>query len=103
MTERSVTHATFCLERTFDAPPARAFAAFADLDAKMQWFAGPSEWRRDQQEFEFRVGGRERVASTPPGEPSHIFDCVYQDIVPNERIIYTYCMYLGEKNTLLPR
>ena len=30
MTERSVTHATFVIERTYDATPARVFAAWAD-------------------------------------------------------------------------
>ena len=30
MAERSVTHATFTLERTYDAPPAKVFKAFAD-------------------------------------------------------------------------
>jgi len=30
MTTRSVTHATFTLERTYAAPPARIFAAFSD-------------------------------------------------------------------------
>jgi uncharacterized protein YndB with AHSA1/START domain len=28
MTERSVTHATFVVERNYDAAPARVFAAF---------------------------------------------------------------------------
>ena len=30
MTERSVTHATFVVERSYDASPARVFAAFAE-------------------------------------------------------------------------
>ena len=34
MSERSVTHDTFVLERTYDAPVARVFAAFADWEAK---------------------------------------------------------------------
>jgi uncharacterized protein YndB with AHSA1/START domain len=34
MTERSVPHTTFVLERTYDAPPARTFAAWADPEIK---------------------------------------------------------------------
>lgn len=99
MSERSVTHATFSIERTYDASPARVFAAFADPVAKAKWFKGPDEWVREQIEFDFRVGGREKVASRPASGPAHIFDCVYRDIVPNQRIVYTYDMYADETNT----
>ena len=34
MTERSVTHSTFVLERVYPAAPARVFNAFADPKAK---------------------------------------------------------------------
>ena len=33
MSDRSVTHATFELQRTYDATPARVFAAWADPTA----------------------------------------------------------------------
>ena len=33
MTKRSVRHATFVIERVYDAPPARVFAAWASLQA----------------------------------------------------------------------
>ena len=38
--DRYVTHATFSLERSYPAPPARVFAAWADPAAKARWFAG---------------------------------------------------------------
>jgi uncharacterized protein YndB with AHSA1/START domain len=34
MTDRSVTHSTFVVERSYDASPARVFAAWADPGAK---------------------------------------------------------------------
>jgi uncharacterized protein YndB with AHSA1/START domain len=36
MSPRSATHATFVIERTYDATPARVFAAWADRSAKAQ-------------------------------------------------------------------
>jgi uncharacterized protein YndB with AHSA1/START domain len=39
MTERSVTHATFTLQRIYDAPLAKVFKAFADPAIKRRWFA----------------------------------------------------------------
>jgi uncharacterized protein YndB with AHSA1/START domain len=97
MTERSVQHATFAIERTFDAPPARVFAAWADPVAKARWFGGPAEWDKGPREFDFRVGGRERVSGGPKGGPVHSFDARYQDIVPNQRIVYSYDLHLDDR------
>jgi uncharacterized protein YndB with AHSA1/START domain len=96
MTKRSAAHATFVIERNFMALPARVFNAFADRAAKASWFAGPGEWEKKRHEFDFRVGGRERLSGGPKGGTVHSFDALYQDIVPNERIIYTYDMHLDE-------
>jgi uncharacterized protein YndB with AHSA1/START domain len=97
MTERTVTHATFTLERTYDAPPARAFAAWAKPEAKARWFAGPENWQRGNYQLDFKVGGRELLSGGPAGGPIHHYDAIYQDIVPNERIIYGYDMHLDDK------
>jgi uncharacterized protein YndB with AHSA1/START domain len=96
MSERSVTHATFVVERSYDASPARVFAAWATPKAKARWFVGPDEWEASDHELDFRVGGRERVSGGPKGGPVHAFDARYQDIVPNERIVSTYDMHLDE-------
>jgi uncharacterized protein YndB with AHSA1/START domain len=96
MSERSTTHATFTIERVYDATPARVFAAWANPDAKRRWFAGPEEWENGAYELDFRVGGRERAAGGPPGGPVHSYDGRYQDIVPNERIIVAYDMRMDE-------
>jgi uncharacterized protein YndB with AHSA1/START domain len=94
MTERSVTHATFVIERTYDASPARVFAAWANPATKARWFAGPADWESGRYELDFRVGGRERASGGPPGGPVHIYEACYHDIVPDRRIVLTYDMYL---------
>ena len=91
MNERSVTHATFAVERTYAAPPARVFAAWADPAAKTRWFGG-SDW---DHELDFRVGGREVSTGTVDGTV-FTFEGRYQDIVPDERIVYAYDMHMGE-------
>jgi len=96
MTERSVTHATFVIERHYDAAPARVFAAWASPAAKGRWFGGPEEWEKSNHELDFRVGGRERVSGGPPGGPVHAYDARYQDIVANQRIICAYDMHLDQ-------
>jgi uncharacterized protein YndB with AHSA1/START domain len=97
MSAHSVTHATFTLERVYHAAPARVFKAWADPEIKARWFRGPDEWPRGKYELDFRVGGRERLAGGPAGGTVHLYNAVYQDIVPNERIIIAYDMHLDDK------
>lgn len=95
-TERNAIHATFVVERVYAASPARVFAAFADPEKKKLWFKGPEEWGPPDQKFDFRVGGEEHSIGGPPGEPPHRFYNRYLEIIPNERIVYTYWMHHGE-------
>jgi uncharacterized protein YndB with AHSA1/START domain len=97
MTERNVVHATFRIERLYAASTARVFRAFSDLEQKLKWFSGPRNWEEVPRTFEFREGGRETSAGTPPGGEAHAFSALYWDIVPNERIIYGYEMHIGAR------
>jgi uncharacterized protein YndB with AHSA1/START domain len=96
VTDRSVTHATFVVERTYDAAPARVFAAWADPAVKARWFKGPEEWGPGHHELDFRVGGREVSRGGPPGGPVITYVARYQDIVPDQRFVYAYDMTVGE-------
>lgn len=97
MAERSVQHATFAIEKIIDAAPAHVFHAFADETAKARWFQGPDGWGKGPRVFDFRVGGRETSSGGPKGGLVHAFECRYQDIVPNQRIVYSYDMRLGDR------
>jgi uncharacterized protein YndB with AHSA1/START domain len=86
MTDQSILHATFTLERTYPVTPERVFAAWADPAAKARWFAAADT----EHELDFRVGGRETVHRPGHGsEPTLWVESIYQDIVPNKRIVYT--------------
>ena len=89
MTERSVTHATFVVERRYPTTPARAFAAWADPRAKAVWFTGQAD---PDHAMDFRVGGREITRGGPPGGAVYSYEATYQDIVPDQRIVYAYAM-----------
>jgi len=85
VTERFVKHATFVVEQTYAASPARVYQAWSDADSKAKWFSKP-------EIFEFRVGGREYSSGGPPEGPVFTFDACYQEIVPEERIVYSYSL-----------
>ena len=95
--KRSVTHATFVIERSYDVPPSMVFEVFADAKAKAAWFNGPEEWGPDEHALDFRVGGRETTRGGPKGGPVHTYDALYYDIVANERIIIAYDMHLDDR------
>ena len=90
--DHHVTHATFTLERSYPAPPARVFAAWADPAAKARWFTpGPGSGH----ELDFRVGGREVATGGPEGGPLMTFETLYRDIVTEQRIVYTSTLSAG--------
>jgi uncharacterized protein YndB with AHSA1/START domain len=97
MTESSVTHATFTIERSYPAMSARVFAAFATAEAKARWTDSPDVQPADgPKEFDFRVGGRERFSAKVPDGPTYGYDALYYDIVPDQRIVYCYEMYADD-------
>jgi uncharacterized protein YndB with AHSA1/START domain len=94
MTQRIQTHATFVLEREYPVAVDRVWEAFADPEIKRKWF-GSDEFDYVERADDFRVGGvsiddgRHR-----DGGPLSQYRATYTDITPNERIVYTYDMWL---------
>jgi uncharacterized protein YndB with AHSA1/START domain len=93
MPQRSVVHSTFSLERTYDRPPARVFAAWADPSLKSRWFGGGTDDAPMGLDMDFRVSGYERDRGEPGASPG--YDARYHDIVPDERIVFTYDLSFG--------
>jgi uncharacterized protein YndB with AHSA1/START domain len=95
---RSVVHATFHLERRYDAPVARVWRALTDPAAKQKWFAGtPGRWELLERQMDVRAGGRERVSGRWEGGVVSTFDATYHDVIENERLVYSYEMHLDDK------
>ncbi len=96
MTDRSVIHDTFSIERTYPAAPSRVFAAFTSKEAKDAWGdtgdLSPANGDAGIQEFDFRPGGRERFGFGYQ-DTTYRYDAFYYDIVPEQRIVYSYEMY----------
>ncbi|HZB89799.1 MAG TPA: SRPBCC family protein [Stellaceae bacterium] len=96
--QRGVAHGSFHLERSYDAPVARVWRALTDPMAKQKWFAGtPGRWELIERQMDVRVGGRERLRGRWEGGVVSTFDATYHDVIPNERLIYSYEMHLDDK------
>lgn len=88
-----IVHASFSVERTIPAPPARVFAAFADPELKAKWFHGPDGWEPRTRTLDFREGGAETTAGEVPGDWSSRFEASYHVVEPDSQIVYSYVMY----------
>lgn len=94
MPEHTIQHLSFTMERTINASVSRVFMAWSNPSAKRRWFVGPrGQWKERVREFDFRNGGRERLVGLFLDGKTSTYDSRFLDIVPEQRIIYTYDMY----------
>jgi uncharacterized protein YndB with AHSA1/START domain len=94
---RSVSHGSFSIERVWDATPAQVFKALTDPAAKAKWFTGGSGYTVLVREMDVRPGGHERLHGSWEGGMVSKFDATYYDVIPNERLIYSYEMHLDHR------
>jgi uncharacterized protein YndB with AHSA1/START domain len=95
----TTTHGSFIIERRYNVPAERVFAAWADPKAKRAWFAEGEGWDIRSYELDFREGGTEKstfhvIGGNNPFPPETTFGnhTFFNEIIPNERIIFTYSM-----------
>jgi uncharacterized protein YndB with AHSA1/START domain len=90
LSERSIEHGRFVVERVYEASPDRVFAAWSDPQAKARWFDDAGA----EFEIDFRAGGWERRRGPLPDGREYAFQALYWDIVAGRRIVYAYEMLL---------
>ena len=95
----NTNHGTFFIERRYDAAPQRVFAAWRDAEAKRTWFVEGKGWELHSYELDFREGGREASSfrfldgvKVFGEETTFSNETIYDEIIPNERLIFTYSM-----------
>ena len=96
--ERSQIHATFVIERSYPVPVSAVWHALSDNDARDQWFGGGAEFdaRREVARLPRRRPRRRRrpVARRPTSR----FVSTYTDIVDQQRIVFTYDMWVDDRH-----
>ncbi len=96
--ERSQTHATFVVERAYPVPVAAVWHALSDNDNRDQWWGGGAEFDVQDKSHEFRVGGHGIEEGQWHGGPRSRFHSTYTDIVDQQRIVFTYDMWVGDQH-----
>ena len=91
----TIAHHDFTITRTYSHTPEKVFDMWADPYKKAMWFGNHPGFETSSDAWDFRVGGRERAASDHGNGITTTFDATYADIVPGERIVYTYTMTLN--------
>lgn len=90
-----VTHATFRIERTYPHPPAHVFFAHSDAATKRRWHVESDGFEVFEHQLDFRVGGSEIQRFRYGEGPEVRCDVQFQDIIPDQRLIFSYRMSFG--------
>ena len=97
MLERKIGEVTLTLPsdreivmtRAFDAPRELVFEAHSKCEHMAKWW-GPRKYTLNVCEMDFRPGGAYRLVQRGPDGDEHGFRGEYREIVPPERIVWTF-------------
>ena len=77
------------MTRVFDAPRDLVFEAHTSAEHMSNWW-GPRKYEVISADYDFRPGGKWRIAHRGPGGDEHGFRGEFREIVPPERIVWTF-------------
>jgi uncharacterized protein YndB with AHSA1/START domain len=80
------------IKRRFNATPEKVYAAWTDPKKVAQWM-GPGDVKMLRCDCDARVGGRFRWVMKAPDGEEHDVSGVYREVVPNERLTFTWAWH----------
>jgi uncharacterized protein YndB with AHSA1/START domain len=79
------------IERTFDAPVERVFAAWTSEEVLRRWLHGMPGWETPTAEVDLRVGGRIRIVMRDPSDGTEVGATgEYKVVEPPRRLVFTW-------------
>ncbi len=76
--------------RTFDASPEMVYQAWTDPRVLKRWLGPTPEFSTPIVEADLRIGGAYRIGMESPEGQLYVAAGVYQEIVPNEKLVFTW-------------
>ena len=89
LTRSSVVHETVVIARTYKASPARVFAAWESVEARLRWSKPYPTTGLVYEAHDFRVGGKDIARCGPADDMRFRAEVHYLDIVPGKRLIFS--------------
>ncbi len=80
-------HDKIVMERTYNASPARVFAAWESVEARLRWSIPWPETDAAYERAEFKVGGLDIMRCGPKGDMRFRAHVHYLEILPDARIV----------------
>ena len=78
------------LERVFDAPPERVYAAWTDPALLRRWWAAEPGWTTPEATTDVRVGGAYRLSMQGTDGILRTVAGEYLEVDPPRRLVYTW-------------
>jgi uncharacterized protein YndB with AHSA1/START domain len=78
------------VRRTYPAKKEEVYRAWTEKAAMSKWFAPSDEYTTIVHALDVRVGGAYRVEMKHRGGNTHIMSGTYRDVIPNERLTFTW-------------
>jgi uncharacterized protein YndB with AHSA1/START domain/predicted enzyme related to lactoylglutathione lyase len=88
---RTSTAPSLTIKRRLNVAPAKVFSAWTDPQKMMRWM-GPADVSRCEVRNDLREGGRYDIVMVSGGE-EHRVGGVYREIVPNEKVVFTWAWH----------
>ena len=86
-TQTRMLHHTITMERTYNASPARVFAAWESVEARLRWSIPFPEAGAAYDQAEFRGGGLDIMRCGPKNDMRFLAHVRYLEILPDRRIV----------------
>lgn len=83
------------ITRTFDASRERVYAAFTKPEELEKWF-GPQSVKAVIHQLDARPGGAYSLTMTHPDGEEFPLSGVYREVIPGEKLVYTWIWGEGE-------
>ena len=88
MSTATAVKPSLTIKRRFNAAPAKVYAAWTEPEKMSRWL-GPGNVLRVETNTDLRVGGKYFIRMIL-ADDEHYVSGVYREIVPNEKIVFTW-------------